>query len=455
MIQITYIQGNILIIADICFDTLTPPVLEEIQFHRALTGIEHKDKRKFKHRIGSLHPGHERVAPYAQHLRVELYNDPNVDMVDKFASLCKIAGLACENIIIRSKGPHDRIDACRREFFTHKRLHHIRRWLIQFDWPVAFQLELLLHNSLLHTDDLLALSNPIHELCKKHSDDEGLFVGQLLRRFNEVLQSRSPRESPIHCFRRVSDNFTFAKPDLSSGTFLCCHVTFTPTRMLLEGPYATQSNRVIRLYPGYENNFLRVDFRDEDRLQYRWQREVDGTSFLRERVGGILKNGFELAGRQFEFLAYSSSSLREHAVWFMHPFAIPGPDQKAVLVTSERIRSSLGDFKGTPLLQCPSKYAARLAQAFTATDPSVKITRDQWHVVSDLGTKPYQFTDGVGSISKELGDMIWEALCVSRRDHGEHAVQPSAVSLHQISYSYMSDFFSFSPPTVSNPISRL
>ncbi len=36
---------------------------------------------------------------------------------------------------------------------------------------------------------------------------------------------------------------------------------------------------------------MRVDFRDEDRLQYRWDREVDGTSFLVERVGRTLKEG--------------------------------------------------------------------------------------------------------------------------------------------------------------------
>ena len=44
--------------------------------------------------------------------------------------------------------------------------------------------------------------------------------------------------------------------------------------MLLEGPYVIQSNRVIRQYQGFEDYFLRVDFRDEDRLQYRWDKDV-------------------------------------------------------------------------------------------------------------------------------------------------------------------------------------
>jgi hypothetical protein len=84
-----------------------------------------------------------------------------------------------------------------------------------------------------------------------------------------------------------------------------------------------------------------------------------------------------------------------------------------------------GEFTG--VIHQPSKYAARIAQAFTATDPSVRITRDQWEEVDDLGKAPYYFTDGVGTISQQLGDLIWETLCAARRDHGKHAVKPSAV----------------------------
>jgi len=71
--------------------------------------------------------------------------------------------------------------------------------------------------------------------------------------------------------------------------------------MLLEGPYATQSNRVTRRYqehdPTIVERFLRVEFCDEDRLAYRWDREVDGSWFVQRRVGGVLRDGFELAGR--------------------------------------------------------------------------------------------------------------------------------------------------------------
>lgn len=155
---------------------------------------------------------------------------------------------------------------------------------------------------------------------------------------------------------------------------------------------------------------------------------------LTDRVGGILKNGLEIAGRHFHFLAYSSSALREHAVWFVYPFR----DEVGALITAEVIRSRLGDFSG--VIKQPSKYAARMAQAFTATDPSVTIPRSCVEEMADLGEEPFLHTDGVGTISKELGDQIWEALCKDKdENYRKRAIQPSAVSLktHHQSFESM------------------
>lgn len=105
-----------------------------------------------------------------------------------------------------------------------------------------------------------------------------------------------------------------------------------------------------------------------------------------------------------------------------------------------KIREQIGNFKGTDLMKQPSKYAARLAQAFTATEASVSIKRDEWEEIEDIKPpkfedgkpNPYLFTDGVGSISKSLGDKIWAELCSNRRDHGENSIQPSAVRLFHL-----------------------
>lgn len=55
-----------------------------------------------------------------------------------------------------------------------------------------------------------------------------------------------------------------------------------------------------------------------------------------------------------------------------------------------------------------------MAQAFTATDPSVRINEDQWQEIPDLGREPHLHTDGCGTISRKLADMIWAALCKDR-----------------------------------------
>lgn len=161
-----------------------------------------------------------------------------------------------------------------------------------------------------------------------------------------------------------------------------------------------------------------------------------------ERVGTRLKEGFEIAGRYFQFLAYSSSALREHAVWYVNPFF---DHEKGHWVTAESIRASLGDFSG--VIYSPSKYAARIAQAFTATDPSVDIKRDQWEEVDDIGSEPHLHTDGVGTISTALGDMIWEALCEARDDSYRRNIKPSAVCRSCSLLTALTNHH-----TVSNPI---
>lgn len=53
-----------------------------------------------------------------------------------------------------------------------------------------------------------------------------------------------------------------------------------------------------------------------------------------------MKEGIFVAGRLYEFLAYSQSSLREGTVWFMNSFEHEGRK-----VTAQSIRDGLGDFE--------------------------------------------------------------------------------------------------------------
>ena len=75
----------------------------------------------------------------------------------------------------------------------------------------------------------------------------------------------------------------------------------------------------------------------------------------------------------FEFLAYSQSALKQYTVWFVTPFR----DGNGRLLDAESIRGAIGSAWPRELLQCPARYAARLSQAFTATEFSVMIESDQ------------------------------------------------------------------------------
>ena len=70
-----------------------------------------------------------------------------------------------------------------------------------------------------------------------------------------------------------------------------------------------------------------------------------------ERIKKILTNGVSLCDRKYDFLAFSSSQLREHSCWM---FAT-GDDG----VTAKSIRAGLGDFRHVKPV---AKFAARVSQ---------------------------------------------------------------------------------------------
>ena len=398
----------------------TPPHFEQESYNnRAPEGIERQGRYKTRDRICAIDDGHARIAPYAHHLRV-LLADP--DDLKEFEKILTVA--ECEPRPIRVP----QVDAQPMQFFSQLNINHIQRWIKTMDFKIAFQIEGFLRCGLLNTDDLLVtLREPIERVIH----DYGNQAGELLRLFSVALKMHKVDETPSDCLARVRSehhDVENLKIHLSPGNISCHHVIITPSRILVEGPYATQSNRVIRRYlnrdPTLAERFVRVEFRDEDHLAYRWDGDVDGTWFLHKRVGKILREGFELGGLAFEFLGYSQSALREHSVWFVSPFR----DREEGYVTAETIRKSLGDF--SKLLRTPSKYAARIAQAFTATEGSVKIRRDQCEEQPELG--PH--TDGVGTISMELSNMIWAEKCRAYPKLKESRVHPSAYQFRFLGY---------------------
>ncbi|KAH9014013.1 RdRP-domain-containing protein [Lactarius hengduanensis] len=315
----------------------------------------------------------------------DLFAPPNFEKEgpapEGFEKVCHVA--ECKPRPIRIS----RVDALAKGFFTHHELYNIQRWIETMDWKTAFQIEAYLRGGLLNTHDLLhSLLKPIEDVIRDYGNE----ASELLRLFSVELRMRQPNNNPIDCLARVRSEHPTLRPlRLAQGHISCHYVIITPSRILLEGPYPTQSDRVIRRYQSHDTafgeRFIRVEFRDEDRLQYRWDWDVDGSWFLQQRVGGILRDGFTLGGRTFEFLAYSMSSLREH-------FGLASPYAEQVCREDR-----------TGIHRDGSQH---------------EDYRDQWEEQPELG--PH--TDGVGTISPELAAKIWEASGNARGNR----VEPSA-----------------------------
>nr|CAA83245.1 unnamed protein product [Phanerodontia chrysosporium] len=324
-----------------------------------------------------------------------------------------------------------------RELFAPDVQERYEQWVRRLPWKVAFQVEALVRGLLVDMKEALALRAKISRMVQAKGE---AYTSVFLRHFATQAKtlfwytddSRSQAGSVDDLFTRCEREYVPVKRRRLRGPpnqdiFDCLHVTVTPTTHRLDGPYPERSNRVMRMYPDYHDCFVRINFVDETDLQFRFDREVDGRAFIKRRVGEILTNGIDIAGRHFEFLAYSQSALKEHAVWFVKEFMLPN----GTIVNARTIIAGLGDFtRDHQLIYCPARYGARISQAFTATDSSVKVQPDEVFEIDDIEgpTGTWCFTSGVGTMSVQLARDIWKKLA-ARRGGSRWKTYPRALQI--------------------------
>ena len=261
-------------------------------------------------------PDHERVAPYAS-LAIRLVC-ASFDDLHRFRDLSLIAQL--HNI------QDYECPVVRRGLFSKVGMDELQDWQGRFDWSVSFQIEAIMRSMDVDVREMLDLMPEVERVVKANGKE---YAAGLLRYFApraralfwNPIEEYEGDQSVTQCF--LSSEIEYEKqknlPSLkpSEGSlYEALHVIITPTTMFLEGPFPERSNRVVRSFDAiHQESFLRVSFVDEGRLQYRFDREVDGPAFIRARVGPFLLQGLTIARRTFYFLAYSQSALKEHAVW--------------------------------------------------------------------------------------------------------------------------------------------
>ena len=180
------------------------------------------------------------------------------------------------------------------------------------------------------------------------------------------------------------------------------HVSVTATGLMLYTPTVEVSNRIIRKYKHHAGRFLRVRFEDDD---YRGQTKLYASSnskmtLVYARIRRAMRNGIDVAGRHYDFLAWGNSQLREHGCYFFA--SVKG-------LSAANIRAEMGAFDNEKVV---AKRAARMGQCFSTTQP----IHLRLPPITKAGTIPdvirgkYNFSDGVGKISRLAAGMVHATL---------------------------------------------
>mmetsp|Transcript_30181 Transcript_30181/g.33728 ORF Transcript_30181/g.33728 Transcript_30181/m.33728 type:complete len:264 (-) Transcript_30181:729-1520(-) len=205
-------------------------------------------------------------------------------------------------------------------------------------------------------------------------------------------------------------------PEEVPNMCLTFRVIVTHFKTYLVGPVWEQSNRILRQYKEHEDYFLRVSFADDDfgKLNPRDLNNNEMDVTFRE----CLKQGMDICGRHYDFLAFSSSQLRESSLWM---FAPTGG------LTSAKIRKAMGNFENIKIV---GKYAARMGQCFSGTNDTIVLSEDGVKYIDDITivervpmspsefrrkvfagkleelVAEYVFSDGIGKISMKTAEKV-------------------------------------------------
>ena len=331
----------------VILDSDIPPMLESQQdgnsifdFMAAL-GLQDKPS---SHRIPSLHDN--RQMPPSCHSLCLTFSSHEEVLV--FLERCRKLGLTSSQT--REDGIHTRrvshIDA----------IAELDRQLLAMKFELAFEVEKAVLNGDLEPFEVLSLTNTIHSLS---STPSGLppaafrfFVTMLhgfrsnrRRHRNSNHVSSMTGAAPLSLDQQLTEatKYYSVKSNLkvmpylaSPATFESYHLIVTPTSRYLEGPMPDQSNSVLRRFGNHEC-FLRVSIQDERRSKLRREPGIDISELLQSRFGVLLTNGLHIGGRQYEFLGYSMSGLRDHSVWFVTPFESNGERMDAAKIREKLV----------------------------------------------------------------------------------------------------------------------
>ncbi|KAK2764926.1 hypothetical protein FQN54_008623 [Arachnomyces sp. PD_36] len=274
---------------------------------------------------------------------------------------------------------------------------------------VKFQLQMLVWNGVLPPMKVAELIPHVYQLVDRLGRDRSV---QVLSRLERTMRYAGPDEdkstfdvtaiadlfSDLELDYRYQDSANSAKQ--SPHQISIHRAIVTPAGVYLYGPTLETKNRVLRLYSDFQDHFLRVEFLDETGDPVRYDPKANLDDIFQGRFKSVLIEGIKVAGRLYKFLGFSHSSLRYQTCWFVAGFR----DQNGELIDAQTMIPKLGNFKD---IRSPARCAARIGQTFSDTTTSIRVDEDVVDVIPDVERNGRCFSDGVGTLSKDVMYMIW------------------------------------------------
>ncbi|CAO1622143.1 unnamed protein product [Sympodiomycopsis kandeliae] len=308
--------------------------------------------------------------------------------------------------------------------FANHYLINMRKWYRTIPFELAFQAQLLVQGGFLMPRELVALQPWIEAIAKALPPVKAGRLLYLVARHADYREPATESHSSVealatiiqqHVESALKGKIGSLELDEDSGFFDIHATVITPAGISLEGPHRDTGNRIVRQFPGKEGYFMRVRIQDESGDIIREAKGVNNDrEIFRLRMKNYLLNGIEVGGRVFRFLAFSSSSLKEHSTWFVADFEYEGRQYSA-----QAIRDDIGNLK---VIKTPAKYAARMGQAFTSTAFSLPVESRKVTRVPDVQRNTYTFSDGCGTISYETLKRLHEMATRGRRNRHKSAL---------------------------------
>ncbi|ORY92106.1 RNA dependent RNA polymerase-domain-containing protein [Syncephalastrum racemosum] len=253
---------------------------------------------------------------------------------------------------------------------------------------------------LLYVLESLILSHVVNE----HNLDDDFYetVAKLpeavaISFLNTLYMNKVRLSDPLTAIRQIYEEKGIQSIDDKRLPDHCAKVRkiiVTPTSLYLVPSQVETTNRVIRHFSDHADRFARVQFADEGHGRISASHTGRNNDALYDRIFQVLMNGIQIGKRRYDFLAFSSSQLRDQACWF---FA-PTPELNA-----NHIRQWMGTFSHERII---AKHAVRMGQCFSSTRSITRLEGSEMEQIDDIERNGYTFSDGVGKISAKLAKEI-------------------------------------------------